>query len=187
MSTACRLLSMTQEHGRVEPISGSLDYSRYPLGSLLTLIPYHVSNVISELCSHLHQFYCFALFLSLPHPLSLYFCSPVPQRWCILCTMCTQRVVWWGSGHPHGGGELMFIMYDFMRVTEKTLEETTTTLQQHLLPTDNALLASRNTSVNLRAVCTSIHGTLMTPTAHNKNCSRSSSSVLERQATTPLK
>uniref|UniRef100_A0A3B3Y2A0 D-serine dehydratase-like domain-containing protein n=1 Tax=Poecilia mexicana TaxID=48701 RepID=A0A3B3Y2A0_9TELE len=36
-----KLLSMTQEHGRVEPISGPLDYSKYPIGSLLTLIPYH--------------------------------------------------------------------------------------------------------------------------------------------------
>ncbi|XP_023130195.1 D-threo-3-hydroxyaspartate dehydratase [Amphiprion ocellaris] len=36
-----KLVSMTQEHGRVEPSSGQLDYSRYPLGSLLTLIPYH--------------------------------------------------------------------------------------------------------------------------------------------------
>lgn len=36
-----KLVSMTQEHGRVEPMSGQLDYSRYPLGSLLTLIPYH--------------------------------------------------------------------------------------------------------------------------------------------------
>lgn len=34
---------MTQEHGRVESISGQLDYSKYPLGSMLTLIPYHVS------------------------------------------------------------------------------------------------------------------------------------------------
>ncbi|KAM6918639.1 D-serine dehydratase [Xenentodon cancila] len=36
-----RLASMTQEHGRVEPISGPLDYSKYPLGCLLTLIPHH--------------------------------------------------------------------------------------------------------------------------------------------------
>lgn len=36
---------MTQEHGRVEPVSGLLDYSKYPLGSMLTLIPYHVSTV----------------------------------------------------------------------------------------------------------------------------------------------
>ncbi|KAL0967027.1 hypothetical protein UPYG_G00303650 [Umbra pygmaea] len=36
-----RLLSMTQEHGRLEPLSGQLDYSRYPLGTLLTIIPYH--------------------------------------------------------------------------------------------------------------------------------------------------
>lgn len=50
---------MTQEHGRLEPISGPLDYSKYPLGSLLQLIPYHVSaaqygatvNVVSALSS----------------------------------------------------------------------------------------------------------------------------------------
>ncbi|XP_064183616.1 D-serine dehydratase isoform X2 [Anguilla rostrata] len=36
-----KLLSMTQEHGRVEPISGKLDYEKFPLGSLLSLIPYH--------------------------------------------------------------------------------------------------------------------------------------------------
>ncbi len=47
---------MTQEHGRVEPISGPLDYSKYPLGSLLTLIPYHVSPVHYELI-----LFCFIL------------------------------------------------------------------------------------------------------------------------------
>lgn len=36
-----KLLSMTQEHGRIEPISGKLDYSKYPLGTMLRLIPYH--------------------------------------------------------------------------------------------------------------------------------------------------
>nr|XP_055040750.1 D-threo-3-hydroxyaspartate dehydratase [Misgurnus anguillicaudatus]XP_055040751.1 D-threo-3-hydroxyaspartate dehydratase [Misgurnus anguillicaudatus] len=36
-----KLLSMTQEHGRVEPISGKLDFSQFPLGSLLSLMPYH--------------------------------------------------------------------------------------------------------------------------------------------------
>ncbi|XP_018599690.1 uncharacterized protein LOC108929550 [Scleropages formosus] len=36
-----RLLSMTQEHGRIEPISGNLDCSKFPLGSTLSLIPYH--------------------------------------------------------------------------------------------------------------------------------------------------
>ncbi|KAF0047317.1 hypothetical protein F2P81_000950 [Scophthalmus maximus] len=40
-----KLLSMTQEHGRVEPASGQLDFSKYPLGTQLMLIPYHVSNV----------------------------------------------------------------------------------------------------------------------------------------------
>uniref|UniRef100_A0A665XEL5 Zgc:162816 n=1 Tax=Echeneis naucrates TaxID=173247 RepID=A0A665XEL5_ECHNA len=42
-----KLLSMTQEHGRVEPISGALDYSKYPIGSLLTLIPYHACATAS--------------------------------------------------------------------------------------------------------------------------------------------
>ncbi|KAI4896392.1 hypothetical protein NFI96_019952 [Prochilodus magdalenae] len=36
-----RLVSMTQEHGRVEPVSGKLDFSQFPLGSMLALIPYH--------------------------------------------------------------------------------------------------------------------------------------------------
>ncbi|XP_061587340.1 D-serine dehydratase [Cololabis saira] len=36
-----RLASMTQEHGRVEPLSGPLDYSQFPLGCLLALIPHH--------------------------------------------------------------------------------------------------------------------------------------------------
>ncbi|XP_025063147.1 uncharacterized protein LOC102375464 isoform X2 [Alligator sinensis] len=36
-----RLVGMTQEHGRVEPVVGALDFSEFPLGSLLALIPYH--------------------------------------------------------------------------------------------------------------------------------------------------
>ncbi|XP_053490239.1 D-threo-3-hydroxyaspartate dehydratase [Ictalurus furcatus] len=36
-----KLVSMTQEHGRVEPISGKLDFSQFPLGSMLSLMPYH--------------------------------------------------------------------------------------------------------------------------------------------------
>ncbi|XP_015214715.2 D-serine dehydratase isoform X1 [Lepisosteus oculatus] len=36
-----KLLSMTQEHGRIEPISGKLDFDKFPLGSLLYIIPYH--------------------------------------------------------------------------------------------------------------------------------------------------
>ncbi|XP_060797735.1 D-serine dehydratase isoform X2 [Neoarius graeffei] len=38
-----KLVSMTQEHGRVEPISGELDFSQFPLGSMLSLMPYHGS------------------------------------------------------------------------------------------------------------------------------------------------
>ncbi|TNM98057.1 hypothetical protein fugu_014303 [Takifugu bimaculatus] len=62
--TDLKLVSMTQEHGRMEPISGPLDYSKYPLGTMLTLIPYHR---------------------------------------CILCTTCTLRAIWWGSGSQHEG------------------------------------------------------------------------------------
>ncbi|XP_048872543.1 D-threo-3-hydroxyaspartate dehydratase [Brienomyrus brachyistius] len=36
-----RLLSMTQEHGRIEPISGNLHYEKFPIGAMLSLIPYH--------------------------------------------------------------------------------------------------------------------------------------------------
>lgn len=53
-----RLLSMTQEHGRVEPASGQLDFSKYPLGTQLMLIPYHVSNVWIGAQTILYQFYC---------------------------------------------------------------------------------------------------------------------------------
>lgn len=37
---------MTQEVGTVEAVEGSLDVSRYPIGSFLKIIPYHVSVVI---------------------------------------------------------------------------------------------------------------------------------------------
>uniref|UniRef100_A0A3Q0RS19 Zgc:162816 n=1 Tax=Amphilophus citrinellus TaxID=61819 RepID=A0A3Q0RS19_AMPCI len=51
-----KLLSMTQEHGRVEPISGELDYSKYPLGSLLTLIPYHsCATAVMHPVYHVHS------------------------------------------------------------------------------------------------------------------------------------
>uniref|UniRef100_A0A8C8DLP2 D-serine dehydratase n=1 Tax=Oryzias sinensis TaxID=183150 RepID=A0A8C8DLP2_9TELE len=51
-----KLLSMTQEHGRVEPISGLLDYSKYPLGSLLTLIPYHsCATAMMHPVYHIHS------------------------------------------------------------------------------------------------------------------------------------
>ncbi|KAM3838172.1 D-serine dehydratase-like [Diretmus argenteus] len=51
-----KLLSMTQEHGRVEPISGPLDYSKYPLGSLLTLIPYHsCATAMMHPVYHIHS------------------------------------------------------------------------------------------------------------------------------------
>lgn len=36
-----KLVAMTQEHGKVEAVSGKLDCSQFPLGSMLSLIPYH--------------------------------------------------------------------------------------------------------------------------------------------------
>ncbi|XP_038162255.1 D-threo-3-hydroxyaspartate dehydratase-like [Cyprinodon tularosa] len=54
-----KLLSMTQEHGRVEPISGPLDYSKYPIGSLLTLIPYHsCATAMMHPVYHVHSEGC---------------------------------------------------------------------------------------------------------------------------------
>ncbi|XP_077160555.1 D-serine dehydratase-like isoform X2 [Paroedura picta] len=36
-----KLVGMTQEHGRIELVTGELDWAQFPLGSLLALIPYH--------------------------------------------------------------------------------------------------------------------------------------------------
>lgn len=36
-----RLIGMTQEHGRIEPVSGQLEFEKFPLGSMLAIIPYH--------------------------------------------------------------------------------------------------------------------------------------------------
>ncbi|XP_059829872.1 D-serine dehydratase isoform X1 [Hypanus sabinus] len=36
-----KLVGMTQEHGKIESISGKLDFDKFPLGSLISLIPYH--------------------------------------------------------------------------------------------------------------------------------------------------
>uniref|UniRef100_A0A8C4XPK7 D-serine dehydratase-like domain-containing protein n=1 Tax=Falco tinnunculus TaxID=100819 RepID=A0A8C4XPK7_FALTI len=36
-----RLVGLTQEHGQVEAIDGQLDFERFPLGSVLALIPFH--------------------------------------------------------------------------------------------------------------------------------------------------
>ncbi len=66
---------MTQEHGRVEPVSGLLDYDKYPLGSLLTLIPYHVSTIHCGWSLTVCQFYHVIPLLS--DPFSLYFHSRV--------------------------------------------------------------------------------------------------------------
>lgn len=84
-----RLASMTQEHGRVEPISGPLDYSKYPLGTMLTLIPYHVS-ILAFWGVKL------GLFGSVTALLTLVCCFTV------LCNCsdasCVPRVLWWSSG-----------------------------------------------------------------------------------------
>lgn len=84
-----RLGSMTQEHGRVEPISGPLDYSKYPLGTMLTLIPYHVS-ILAFWGVRL------GLFDLLTDCLTFVCCLAV------LChcsdAFCVPRVLWWSSG-----------------------------------------------------------------------------------------
>ncbi|XP_061221678.1 D-serine dehydratase-like [Neopsephotus bourkii] len=36
-----RLVGLTQEHGQVGAVDGQLDFGRYPLGSILALIPFH--------------------------------------------------------------------------------------------------------------------------------------------------
>ncbi|XP_072426189.1 D-serine dehydratase isoform X2 [Chiloscyllium punctatum] len=36
-----KLVEMTQEHGKIEPISGKLDFNKFLLGSLIAIIPYH--------------------------------------------------------------------------------------------------------------------------------------------------
>ncbi|KAM6422448.1 D-serine dehydratase-like [Rhynochetos jubatus] len=36
-----RLVGLTQEHGQVEAVDGQLDFERFPLGSILALIPFH--------------------------------------------------------------------------------------------------------------------------------------------------
>ncbi|XP_067835033.1 D-serine dehydratase [Heptranchias perlo] len=36
-----KLVGMTQEHGKIEPASGKLDFEKFPLGSFISLIPYH--------------------------------------------------------------------------------------------------------------------------------------------------
>nr|XP_021156373.1 uncharacterized protein LOC102098018 [Columba livia] len=36
-----RLVGLTQEHGQVEAVDGPLDFERFPVGSILALIPFH--------------------------------------------------------------------------------------------------------------------------------------------------
>ncbi|XP_068605061.1 D-serine dehydratase [Brachionichthys hirsutus] len=51
-----KLVSMTQEHGRVEPVSGALDFSSYPLGTPLMLIPYHAcATAMMHPVYHVHS------------------------------------------------------------------------------------------------------------------------------------
>ena len=50
-----RLVKMTQEVGKVEAVEGSLDLSLYPIGSLLEIVPYHVSVVVVELLGNLSK------------------------------------------------------------------------------------------------------------------------------------
>ena len=53
---------MTQEVGTVEAVEGSLDVSRYPIGSFLKIIPYHVSVVIIVNRHNAALVFCFKIF-----------------------------------------------------------------------------------------------------------------------------
>lgn len=44
----CRLVDMTQEMGKVEAVDGQLDYSQYPIDSILYIYPFHVSTTVLE-------------------------------------------------------------------------------------------------------------------------------------------
>lgn len=40
-----RLVGLTQEHGLLEPVGGQVDFGRFPVGTVLALVPFHVSTV----------------------------------------------------------------------------------------------------------------------------------------------
>ncbi|XP_048385777.1 D-serine dehydratase [Stegostoma tigrinum] len=40
-----KLVGMTQEHGKIEPTSGKPNFHKFPLGSLISLIPYHACAI----------------------------------------------------------------------------------------------------------------------------------------------
>ena len=47
-----RLINMTQEIGFVDTVQGELDYAKYPIGSMLFILPWHVSCML-----HLRGYY----------------------------------------------------------------------------------------------------------------------------------
>lgn len=47
-----RLLTMTQELGKVVALDGKLDFSKYPIGSTLKILPNHVS-CMNEIQGHI--------------------------------------------------------------------------------------------------------------------------------------
>ena len=52
---------MTQEIGIVDAVEGSLDVSHYPIGTLLKIIPYHVSMasvLITNVLKAIEHIFC---------------------------------------------------------------------------------------------------------------------------------
>ena len=47
---------MTQELGTVRAVDGDLDYSKYPIGSMLYLYPWHVSILWDHVLIILQEF-----------------------------------------------------------------------------------------------------------------------------------
>lgn len=89
MAHLCRLVGMTQEHGQVEATDGPLDFESFPVGSILALIPYHVSihHTSPTPTTPRHTW----LSILTHH-------RPVPLLPCTLSTTSMPRGRWWNSG-----------------------------------------------------------------------------------------
>lgn len=97
-----RLLSMTQEHGRVEPISGNLDYKKFPIGAMLYLIPYHVSNSSFFPGFYEMQWPVQMKDWDVKHSL----CRLVLQPWCMPYSLSIRKGRLWTNGHLLEGGDV---------------------------------------------------------------------------------
>lgn len=60
-----RMTNMSQEVGKVHPAEGKMDYSKYPLGSMLFIYPFHVSWIPSRLHAVCIPISCKFVFVSI--------------------------------------------------------------------------------------------------------------------------